>query len=210
MPGVGHVGRARRKGSDGRRSAHGCGLPTTRLARPSQKKKTDALFFRWTPRRGNRPRRHPPPRAADRLRVSRLTIAKRIVERRHEDAADGVDDQRTLAALGVDPAPRRGRASPFGKIRRANEPRRARSMNNQRLALIPGMIAERDGIGAGVDEFLVDRLGDGRSHRRRFSAIDHDEIERPSRGSCRADAPRMAARPRPCRPRHRRKRMRKS
>ena len=40
------------------------------------------------------------------------------------------------------------------------------------------MIAQRDGIGAAVDEFLVDRLGDAEAAGR-ILAIDDDEIERP-------------------------------
>src|ERR1700689_3993381 len=97
-----------------------------------------------------------------------------IVERRHEDAADGVDDQRAPAAPGVDQrraAARRSRR----KIRRANEPRRALD-EHQRLALIPGMIAERYRVGAGVDEFLVDRLRDAEAAGRVLAVDDH-EIE---------------------------------
>ena len=63
------------------------------------------------------------------------------------------------------------------KIRRTNEPRRALD-EHQRLALIPRMIAQRDSIGAGVDEFLVDRLGDAEAAGR-ILAIDDDEIDRP-------------------------------
>ncbi len=99
-----------------------------------------------------------------------------IVERRHEDAADGVDDQRALAALGVDQRRAAARRA-LRKIRRANQPRRALD-EHQRLALIPGMVAERDRIGAGVDEFLVDRLGDAEATGG-VLAIDDDEIERP-------------------------------
>ena len=101
---------------------------------------------------------------------------ERIVERRHEDAADGVDDQRTLAVLGVDQRRPAARRAPW-KIRRTNEPRRALD-EHQRLALVPGMIAERHRVGAGVDEFLIDRLGDAEAAGR-VLAIDDDEIERP-------------------------------
>ena len=101
---------------------------------------------------------------------------ERIVERRHEDAADGIDDQRALAVLGVDqrrPTARRA----LGKISRANQPRRALD-EHQRLALIPRMIAERHRIGAGVDEFLIDCFRDAEAAGR-VLAIDDDEIERP-------------------------------
>ena len=40
------------------------------------------------------------------------------------------------------------------------------------------MIAERDGVGAGVDEFVVDRLGDAEAAGR-VLAIDDDQIELP-------------------------------
>ena len=40
------------------------------------------------------------------------------------------------------------------------------------------MIAERDGIGAGVEEFLIDRLGDAETAGG-ILAIDDDEVERP-------------------------------
>ena len=40
------------------------------------------------------------------------------------------------------------------------------------------MIAERDGIGAGVDEFVVDRLGDAEAAGG-VLAVDDDEIELP-------------------------------
>ena len=61
---------------------------------------------------------------------------------------DGVDDERALAALGID---QRGAAAGRAarKIRRANQPRRALD-EHQRLALIPGVVAERDGIGADI------------------------------------------------------------
>ena len=40
------------------------------------------------------------------------------------------------------------------------------------------MVAERDGVGAGIEEFLVDRLGDAEAAGG-VLAIDDDEIERP-------------------------------
>ena len=54
-----------------------------------------------------------------------------------------------LASISADAAARRaGRI-----IDRADEPRRALD-EHQRLALVPGVIAERDRVGAGVDESL--------------------------------------------------------
>ena len=101
---------------------------------------------------------------------------ERIVERRHEDAADGIDHQRALAVLGVDQRCTAARRA-LRKIRRANEARRALD-EHQRLALVPGMVAERDRVGADIEKFLVDRLGDAEAAGG-VLAIDDDEIERP-------------------------------
>ena len=109
---------------------------------------------------------------------SRLRTANGIVERRHEDAADGVDDQRALAVLGIDQRRAAARRA-LWKIRRPDQLRRALD-EHQRLALIPGVVAERDRIGAGVEEFLIDRLGDAEAAGG-VLAIDDDEIERQSR-----------------------------
>ena len=84
-----------------------------------------------------------------------LDRRERIVERVHEDAAHGVDHQHALAVLGVDQ--RRAAARRAGGIvERADQARRALD-EHQRLALIPGMIAERDRVGAGIDQLVVDR-----------------------------------------------------
>jgi len=61
------------------------------------------------------------------------------------------------------------------KIRRPHQSGRALD-EHQRLALIPGVIAERDGVGAGVEQFLIDRFRDAESAGR-ILAIDDDEIE---------------------------------
>jgi hypothetical protein len=101
---------------------------------------------------------------------------KGIVERRHEDAAEAIDDERALAVLGFDQrgtAPRRA----LRHIGGSDQPRGALD-EHQRLALVPGMIAERDGVGAGIEQLLIDRLGDAEAARR-VLAIDDDEIERP-------------------------------
>ena len=71
-------------------------------------------------------------------------------------------------------APRPGVAR---KIQRTDQARRALD-EDQRLLLIPGMVAERDRIGAGIDEIVVDRLGDAKTAGG-VLAIDDDEIERP-------------------------------
>ena len=105
-----------------------------------------------------------------------LDRGERIVERVHEDAAHGVDHQRALAVLGVDQSgAAAGRA--FGIIDRADQARRALD-EHQRLALVPGVIAERDGVGAGIDQFVVDRFGDAEAAGG-VLAVDDDEIELP-------------------------------
>ncbi len=48
---------------------------------------------------------------------------------------------------------------------------------DERLLLVEGVIAERDGIGAGLDQLLHDRLGDAEAAGR-VLAVDDDEIER--------------------------------
>ena len=40
------------------------------------------------------------------------------------------------------------------------------------------MIAERDGVGAGLDQLVVDRLGDAEAAGG-VLAVDHDEVELP-------------------------------
>ena len=62
-------------------------------------------------------------------------------------------------------------------VERADQPRRALD-EHQRLALVPGVVAERDGVGAGVDQIVVDRLGDAEAAGG-VLAVDHDEIELP-------------------------------
>ena len=99
-----------------------------------------------------------------------------IVERVHEDAAHDVDDEHARAVSRLD---QRG-AAPGGagrKVERADELRRALD-EHQRLALVPGMIAAGDDIDAGVDELLVDLLGDAKAAGG-VLAVDGDEIELP-------------------------------
>ena len=112
-------------------------------------------------------------RAGGKLALDRR---ERIVERIHEHAAHDVDHQHAGAVLGVD---QRGAAAGRAgrKIDRAQQLRRALD-EHQRLALIPGMIAAGDDVGAGVDELVIDRLGDAEAAGR-VLAVDGDEIELP-------------------------------
>src|SRR6185295_1923167 len=59
----------------------------------------------------------------------------------------------------------------------AQETRRALD-EHERLALVPGMIAAGDRVRAGVDQFLIDRLGDAEAAGR-VLAVDDDAIELP-------------------------------
>ena len=105
-----------------------------------------------------------------------LDRGKRIIERVHEDAAHGVDDQHARAVLGFDQRhAAAGRAG--GEIDRAKQLGRALD-EDQRLLLVPGMIAAGHRVGAGVEELLVDRLGDAEAAGG-ILAIHRDEIEPP-------------------------------
>ena len=83
-------------------------------------------------------------RAGVQLAVDRR---ERIVERVHEQPAHDVDDEDARAGAGLE----QGRAAPgrAGRIvGRAHEPRLALD-EDERLALVEGVVAERDGVGAG-------------------------------------------------------------
>jgi hypothetical protein len=105
-----------------------------------------------------------------------LSERERIVERVHKDAAHQVDREHARAARGLEQhhaAPRRA-----GRIVvRTDEPRRALD-EDERLALIPRMIAAGDDIGAGVDHLRVDLLGDAETASR-VLAVDDNAIELP-------------------------------
>src|SRR5262249_52823123 len=94
----------------------------------------------------------------------------------HENATHGIDDQRALAVLCVD---QRGAAAgrAFGIVEWPDQPWRAFD-EHQRLALIPGMIAESDRICAGIYEIIVDDFGNAEAAGG-VLAIDHDKIELP-------------------------------
>ena len=112
-------------------------------------------------------------RAGGELAIDRR---ERIVERVHVDAAHGVDDEHARAVLGLDHGGAAARRA-GGIIDRPDQPRRALD-EDQRLFLVPGMIAERDGVDAGLDQLAIDRLGDAEAAGR-ILAIGHDQIELP-------------------------------
>ena len=49
---------------------------------------------------------------------------------------------------------------------------------HKRFLLIPGVVAERDRVGAGVEKFAIDRLGDAEAAGR-VLAVDDNEVELP-------------------------------
>ena len=101
---------------------------------------------------------------------------ERVVERIHEDAAHRVHDQDARAVPGLD----HGGAAPgrAGRIiDRTDELRRAFD-EHQRFALVPGVIAERDRVHAGIEEFVEDALGDAEAAGR-VLAVEHNAIELP-------------------------------
>ena len=99
---------------------------------------------------------------------------KRVVQRRHEDRAHDVDDEHACAVprrKDVGAAPRRA-----GRIvERAQEIVVPRG-EDQRLALVPDVVARRHAIGAGVDEALKNLLGDAEAAGG-VLAVDDDEVE---------------------------------
>ena len=99
-----------------------------------------------------------------------------IVQRVHEDPAHDIHHQHAGAVLGLQQiGAATGRAC--GIIQWADEARLAGD-EDQRLLLVPGVIAQGHAIGAGLDDLPTDGLGDAEAPRRVF-AIHHHEIELP-------------------------------
>src|ERR1700691_2418673 len=101
---------------------------------------------------------------------------KRMVEWIHKDAAHGVDHERVAAVLGWN---ERGAAawSPRWIVDRTNEFRCSLD-EDQRFFLFPGVIAERDGVGAGFEQLFIDGFGNAEAAGR-VLAVDDNEIELP-------------------------------
>ena len=72
-------------------------------------------------------------------------------------------------------APRPVRAC--GIVQRPQEPRLSLD-EHEGFALIPGMVAERDGVGARREDLVADRLGDPEAAGR-VLAVDDDAVEPP-------------------------------
>ena len=99
-----------------------------------------------------------------------------IIERIHEDAAHSIDDEHARTVPGIDnrhaAAWRAGR-----KVDRPQQLRRALD-KDERLLLIPGMIAAGDHVATGIDKFCVDGLRDTETAGRIFP-IHGNEVELP-------------------------------
>src|SRR5438067_2212971 len=116
--------------------------------------------------------------AAPKRTRRQLTVycGERIVERIHENARHRIYDQHACAILGLDQ--RRAAARCARRIiDRANEPWRAFD-ENERLLLVPGMIAERDRIDAGIDQFAINSFGNAEAAGG-ILAVGHHQIELP-------------------------------
>ena len=95
----------------------------------------------------------------------------------HEHAAHDVDDQHAAplrASIERGAAPRRAGGILAGRISAV-----LALDEDQRLALVPGMVAERHGIGAGIEQLVADRLGDAEAAGG-VLAVDDDAIEVPA------------------------------
>src|ERR1041384_7545989 len=106
-----------------------------------------------------------------------LDGGKRIIELLHEDAAHGIDDQDARAVLRGQQ--RRALSRRAGRIVQGPDQFRRALYENQRLALVPSMIAERDDVGAGVADLVIDRLGNAEAAGG-VLAVDRDEVEPPA------------------------------
>ena len=100
---------------------------------------------------------------------------ERVVGEPHEDAPDEIGDENPRACLRLDD--RRASSGRAGRPIRGAQQTRLTLDEDERLALIPGMVAKRHRIGARFDELGADRLGDAGPARRIF-AVHDDAIER--------------------------------
>ncbi len=102
---------------------------------------------------------------------------ERIVEGVHEHPAEHIDHQHPRAVGRREHAGAAARRA-GGVIGGADQARLALD-ERERLALVEGVIAERDRVGAGGEEFLADRLGDAEAAGG-VLAVDDDEVELPA------------------------------
>ena len=113
------------------------------------------------------------PRFRPQASISLLDGAERVVEIAHEHAAHGVDHEHVGAVRRLEQAG----AAPGRAFRKIDGPEQTVMPldEDQRLALIPDMIAGGHDVGAGIEKLGQDLLGDAEAAGR-VLAIDHDEI----------------------------------
>src|SRR5262249_35134181 len=105
-----------------------------------------------------------------------LDGGKGIVERIHENTPHGVDHECALAVLRIDQcSTAAGRT--FWIVDGANQTWCPLD-KHKRLALIPGVVAERDGIRACIDQLIVDDFSNAKATGSILS-VDHDQFELP-------------------------------
>src|SRR6185312_13854248 len=100
--------------------------------------------------------------------------AEWVVDRVHEDAALGVDDQHAVAVAAFDEV---GAAAGRRRMEVDRPQQRRLALDiGQGVALVPGVIAERDRVGAGGAEVGIVALGEAAAMAG-ILAVDHDKIE---------------------------------
>ena len=105
-----------------------------------------------------------------------------IVQRVHVHAAQQVDHQDPLAALGLEQLRAAARRVGEGRIvQRPDQPRLAHDVG-QRLLLVPGVVAQRQAVGAGVEQLAGGGLGDAEAGGGVLGVDDH-ELEAEARGA---------------------------
>jgi len=100
-----------------------------------------------------------------------LNRRERAINRVHEDTAQRINHEHPAAIVNVD----EGRAAPrcaFGQVRGSDDARLGGQMRDD-LAVIKGVVAERDGVGPGLEDGINDGRGHAESPRRILGIDDH-------------------------------------
>ncbi len=101
---------------------------------------------------------------------------ERVIERVHVDPAEQADHQHALACGRLEhPGPPAGGVGKPGIVQRAQQPRLAVD-EGQGLALVPGMVAERQAVGAGLEQLGGGAFGDPEA-RGGVLGVHHHELQ---------------------------------